>query len=122
MWYPVTRQESLDEAENLPAEPRKELCVVCSVRIGDEDWGWAAMAENGPVHQRCFMTDEQLLAELTDRRPCTGCDTTCKDYAECVDFDVLHYANGVDNCVIVRPGMSHVAESFRAQGQKVVGG
>lgn len=121
-WRPITNSKALAEAE-LPDNPRDLECAVCDTVIGAEAWDWAAMPDNGPVHQRCFMTDEQLAAARVHGGPCGGCDTDCEQYTRCLDPDVVCYGDGINNCMIVRPGdpeLDDLAEEYRAQGYKVV--
>ena len=75
-----------------PPDPTSLPCVVCDELIADRDWAWAAMSENGPVHDNCFMDDAELLALL---------DEPDED-GELAD--VLHYADGVNNATICRDG------------------
>ncbi len=58
------------------------------------------MVQNGPVHNRCRLTDEQLLAKLAREGPCSGCTTDCPDWTECQKPNSVWYADGVDNAGI----------------------
>jgi hypothetical protein len=70
----------------LESEPRSLPCVVCDILIGDAEWYWAAMPDNGPVHSDCFMSEEELLAYRKDEGP-------------------VLFSDGVNNCVIFPNGV-----------------
>ncbi len=58
------------------------------------------MPENGPVHNRCRLTDTQLLAKRIPEGPCTGCTTQCPQWDECQQPSDVMYADGVNNATI----------------------
>ena len=77
------------------------LCFVCDLPITDDDWSWAAIPENGKVHNSCFMSDDELRADQDWDEPCTGCTALCE---YCQTLEAVDYCDGVNRALIFRDG------------------
>lgn len=71
------------------------LCVRCDKPVTNPDWSHTI---NGPVHNACRSSDNELEQIFLHPIPCIGCSAVC---AQCEpQVSAMHYADGIESVTV----------------------